>query len=147
MGLFNANYRLTVTLHDIDAAGVMFFAHVFKYAHDAYEQWMTQQGFSLAQILREHQFALPLVHAAADYHAPLRHGDVVDVILSIAELKSSSFTLEYQFVPLAGQSVNSINQMNQPAVTVTTVHVCIHQQSGKKRALPPGLVNLLNNEH
>ncbi|MBB1072964.1 acyl-CoA thioesterase [Rhodoferax sp. 4810] len=144
MVLLNANYRLTVTLHDIDAAGVMFFAQVFRYAHDVYEQWMTQQGFSLAQIVREQQFALPLVHASADYHAPLRHGDVVDVILSIAELKNSSFTLQYQFVPVAGQSVNSINQVNPPAVTVTTVHVCIHQQSGKKRALPNELVNVFN---
>lgn len=143
MGLLNANYQLTVTLHDIDAAGVMFFAHVFRYAHDAYEQWMTQQGFSLAQIVREQSFALPLVHASADYHAPLRHGDVVTVMLHVTELKSSSFTLQYQFIPAAVQTANVIQSANEPAVTVTTVHVCIHQSSGKIRALPGELVHLL----
>ena len=37
-------YRFTVRLHDIDAAGVMFFGHLFRHAHDAYESVMANLG-------------------------------------------------------------------------------------------------------
>jgi len=33
-------YRFTVQLHDTDAAGRLFFAHLFRHAHDAYEALM-----------------------------------------------------------------------------------------------------------
>ena len=40
------NYHFTTSLHDIDAAGVLFFAHLYRHAHDAYEAFMSDIGFN-----------------------------------------------------------------------------------------------------
>ena len=47
------NYHFTTTIHDIDAAGVLFFAHLYRHAHDAYEAFMSNIGFSLDEIIRK----------------------------------------------------------------------------------------------
>jgi 1,4-dihydroxy-2-naphthoyl-CoA hydrolase len=90
-------YVFTVPLHDIDAAGIMFFGHLFRHAHDAYEAFMTAIGFPLDGIIREGRWRLPLVHAEADYRIPLRHGDATGVEVRPAKVGNSSFTLDYRF--------------------------------------------------
>ena len=68
------NYHFTTTIHDIDAAGVLFFAHLYRHAHDAYETFMSDIGFSLDEIIRNNS-KLPLVHSEAEFLQPIRHGD------------------------------------------------------------------------
>ncbi|MFP4063447.1 MAG: acyl-CoA thioesterase, partial [Halochromatium sp.] len=75
----NIEHRFRVALHDTDAAGVLFFAHLFRHAHDAYEAMMARIGWPLDGLIRERQLGLPLVHAEADYRRPMRHGDQVAV--------------------------------------------------------------------
>jgi 1,4-dihydroxy-2-naphthoyl-CoA hydrolase len=96
-----SEYRFRVHLHDIDAAGVMFYAHLFRYAHDAYECLMGALGFPLEGLIRD-GCRLPLVHAEADYLLPLRHGEDIGVQLEMARLGESSFTLAYGFLDEAG---------------------------------------------
>jgi hypothetical protein len=44
-------YDFRVALHDIDAAGIMFYGHLFRHAHDAYEAFMGAIGFPLERII------------------------------------------------------------------------------------------------
>lgn len=92
----NHEYHFEVRLHDVDHAGVMFFARIFTYAHDAYESFMDSLGLDLGALIRQGA-PLPIVHAGADYLAPLRHGDDVTVMLEIEALGQTSFTLSYIF--------------------------------------------------
>jgi 1,4-dihydroxy-2-naphthoyl-CoA hydrolase len=94
-------YRFRVRLHDIDAAGVMFYGHLFRYAHDAYEGFMGALGVPLYGLIRAGR-RLPLVHAAADYLMPLRHGEEIGVEVGVETLSASSFTLAYGFRDGAG---------------------------------------------
>ncbi len=119
-------YQFMVSLHDIDAAGVLFFAHLFRRAHDAYETWMEVLGFPLDAMIRDGDLALPLVHAEADYRRPMRHGDKVCVLLSVAEVGTSSFKIDYRFQTPDGDL----------AATARTVHVCVHPDKGHSRQLP-----------
>jgi len=119
----------TIALHDTDAAGVLFFAHLFRHAHDAYEAWMATLGFPLDAMLRDGELALPLVHVEADYRRPLRHGDRVEVTLSVAEAGSRSFKINYRFR----------NQDGDLAATARTVHVCLHRGDGRSCPLPEAL--------
>jgi 1,4-dihydroxy-2-naphthoyl-CoA hydrolase len=96
-------HRFEVALHDIDAAGVMFFGHLFRHAHDAYEAYMARIGFPLDAIVRERRWLLPLVHAEADYLSAIRHGERIRVMVSIAEVSRSSFTVAYRFLDTAQQ--------------------------------------------
>ncbi len=120
-------HRFRVALHDTDAAGVLFFAHLFRHAHDAYEVWMAALGFPLDAMLRDGGLRLPIVDAEADYRRPLRHGDTVTVHLAVAETGDSAFTLDYRFLDATGAL----------AASARTVHVGIDRSDD--RALPEAL--------
>ncbi len=38
-------YKTKISLHDTDAAGIIFFANQFKIVHDAYEDLLESFGF------------------------------------------------------------------------------------------------------
>lgn len=128
----NIEHRFRVALHDTDAAGVLFFAHLFRHAHDAYEAMMARIGWPLDGLIRERQLGLPLVHAEADYRRPMRHGDQVAVRVERAELAAQGFSLAYGFV--IGE---------QEVATALSVHAAIDPMLGKRQPLPPELARAL----
>ena len=75
-------HRVTVRLHHTDAAGVLFYGRLFELVQEAFEEALRAGGLPLADLLRDGGFRLPVVHAEADYAAPVRVGDSLDVRLS-----------------------------------------------------------------
>lgn len=124
---FTSHFR--VALHDTDAAGVLFFAHLFRHAHDAYEALMTEIGYPLPALIDNGELALPLVHAEADYQHPMRHGARVDIELRVSRIGRTSFRIGYRFLDAAGEL----------AATVCTVHACIRVADGGVERLPARL--------
>jgi 1,4-dihydroxy-2-naphthoyl-CoA hydrolase len=126
-------HEFRVGLHDTDAAGVMFFGHLFRHLHDAYESFMDGLGFPLHTLIRAGDPAagpgLPIVHAQADYRSPLRHGDRVRVTLRVAEVRTRSFALEYAIDDLDGRA----------CARARTVHVAVAPQTAAPPGLPEGL--------
>ena len=123
----------SVPLHDTDAAGIMFFAHLVRHAHDAYEDFMRAINFPLDRMIREGTQHLPLVHAEADYHRPLRHGETVWVRLRPAKVGHSSFVLEYRFTDDCGE----------PYASARTIHVSIGPSGSDAAPLPEGMRSAL----
>ena len=123
------SHRTVVRLHDTDAAGILFFAHQFKIAHDAYESFMEGSGNSFASIFRDQTMLIPIVHAEADYEAALEVGDYLSVRMVAEQIGDSSFALSYKLVDNDDRVVG----------TVKTVHVCINRQSGEKISVPDKL--------
>jgi 1,4-dihydroxy-2-naphthoyl-CoA hydrolase len=128
--------RFRIALHDTDAAGVLFYGHLFRRLHDAYEQWMEHLGFPLDTLIRRGEIALPLVHAQADYRKPMRHGDWISVSLGLSELEADRFALAYRCVN-AHQAVTA---------TALTRHVCIDPQCQRSRPLPWALADALGHQ-
>lgn len=99
-------YPLCIRLHDTDAAGVMFYGHLFRHAHDAYESFMEQLGFPLRDLIGNGEAGprvrLPITRAEAQYERPLRLGDRVRVELRVAEVRRRSFAVDYRFVDEQG---------------------------------------------
>ena len=128
-------YPLRVQLHDTDAAGVLFFAHQLRYAHDAYEAMMAERGLPIAELLRSGSAHLPIVHCEADYLVPLRHGDRVDVDVRLQRLGTTSFSLHYRFI-----------SGGRRAATATTVHVAIDPETKNKIPLPENIKLIFSNK-
>lgn len=128
-------YAVTVRLHDTDAAGRLFFAHLFRHAHDAYEAFMCTIGFPLDRLIRNGKTLLPLTHAQADYHRPILHGDRMRVEVSVAELRRRSFAINYRF----------LNEQDEALASAHTVHVLMHNTPDNTPALPPTLHTALSN--
>jgi 1,4-dihydroxy-2-naphthoyl-CoA hydrolase len=127
-----APYCFTVRLHDIDAAGVMFFGHLFRHAHDAYESAMAGLGLPLERLIGA-GVRLPLVHAEADYRQALRQGDEIRVEVACATLGGSAFTLGYRFFDAGGAL----------RATARTVHVHLGPDGGSSAPLPPDIRSAL----
>lgn len=96
-------YRFRVRLHDTDAAGVLFFGHLFRHTHDAYEAFMESIGHPIPEIIAGGDAPLPVTHAEADYLRPLRHGDAVEVAVSVLGIRRRSFEIGYSFRNIAGR--------------------------------------------
>lgn len=120
-------YAFKVRLHDVDGAGVVFFARLFVHAHDAYEEFMSQLGAGLDTLIGEGA-ALPVAHAGADCLVPLRHGEAIGVELAIGRLGRTSFTVEYVF-----------RAAGEVRARLETVHVFLDPHSRQPAALPQAL--------
>lgn len=126
-------YETTVTMHDADAAGVLFFARYLTLAHDAYEAFMASRGVSFAELIREGEFVLPVIHAECHYRAPLMLGEKVTVTGTIERVRPRAFSIAYQLYTADGRL----------AATVRTEHAAVSKSTGKAIHLPPKLVEAL----
>ena len=121
-------YETVVKLHHTDAAGLLFFAHQFSLAHDAYQSFMEANELGFGRILRDGAFKLPIVRAESDYPSPLFVDDRLTIELTAEKVSTHSFVLLYRFV---GEDDNEVGK-------VRTVHVCVNNE-GRKMPLPDNL--------
>lgn len=118
--------RRVIRLKDVDAAGVIFFVNYFVFAHETYELFLEEIGYSLRRIIGQESFLLPIVHAQSDYHHMVGLEDEVTIVLNVDRIGRTSFALVYDF-SLENQKL---------AGSVKTVHVCVDKTTLKKRPLP-----------
>ncbi len=117
-------YSTTVRMHHTDAAGILFFANLFTLAHDCYEEFLGD--LSIAEILQNQSFIIPIVHAEADYKIPIGVSEKIEITVSCEQVGKSSFTLSYEF----------INDDKELAATVKTVHTVVSKESCKPVEIP-----------
>lgn len=132
--LFNYlfNYEFTARIHDIDAAGVLFFARNLYHAHDAYEAFLNHKKQSISTMLNS-DFIFPISHTEADFKAPVFLNDCITIEIYLNEIKEDEFALDYQF----------INQDDILCSTALTRHVCIDRSSHARTNLPEPIRALL----
>ncbi len=117
-----------VKMPHTDAAGLLFFANHFKFAHSTYETFMKSINCGLGQIIQDSDFLLLIVHAEADYKSGLCLGDEFDIFLK-SEVGDSSFILSYSFKDSHGNI----------SAEIKTVHVSVDKETKKKIPLPEKL--------
>lgn len=130
--MFIAHNR--VRMHDTDMAGILYFARQFRFAHDALEDFMHQEGISFQDLFKKHGFAFVIVHAEADYIAPVHVGDQLEVHVTVPRVGGSSFTLDYQIYRKLD---------NLLIGTAQTVHVTVDHATHKKIHIPESLRAIL----
>jgi 1,4-dihydroxy-2-naphthoyl-CoA hydrolase len=122
-------HEVPVRFHDIDYAGIVFFARIFFFAHDANEAWLRTLGCHLEVPVAERGYALPFVHAEADYHLPIRGGQTLRVEVEPIGVGKTSYTLRTRLLAEDGLC----------CATVTTVQVSADPQTRKPQPLPEKL--------
>ena len=118
-------HTVTVRLHHTDAAGVLFYGRLFELAQEALEEALAAGGLPLGELLRGGGFRLPVVHADADYAAPIRAGDVLEVRVTF-QAGDRSLRVGADFVDAAGRQVASAR----------VVHVAVSAATGTAVPLP-----------
>jgi len=121
-------HRFRIPFHEVDAAGVMFHAHLFSHAHEAYAALMREMGLDLKTLLEEGRYLVPLVHAEADFRLPMELDDEIEVTLQATPPGGSSFGFHYAF-----------HREGRLCATAITRHVFLNRGSQEPATLPPEL--------
>ena len=120
-------------MHDTDMAGILYFARQFRFAHDALEDFVENEGHGFQKIFHEENFVFVIVHCEADYYTPLHVGDALEIQVSVGNIGESSFTMIYEIFKKDGTHAGSAK----------TVHVTLERISRKKIPIPNELKNTL----
>jgi len=102
-------------------------------AQEAFEEFLASKHFYLNHLIEKGDFLLPIVHASADYFAPLRVGDRVLIELQLASLGTSSLTLK--------TTIWDEEQKRQLAAA-QIVHVSVSKETGRSIPLPLSIKNI-----
>lgn len=125
-------HPMAVAFQDVDAAGIVFFARIFRYFHDGYTAFLGAHGFPLHTAFTEGTFTAPLVHAEADFLAPMRFGDEVDVCLVAVELVGSRVSFGFR-----------IEGAGAARAVGKTVHMFVDRDTFQRAPVPEGLAAVL----
>jgi 1,4-dihydroxy-2-naphthoyl-CoA hydrolase len=119
----------SVRFGETDAAGVVHFAHLLRWCHEAYEESLERFGVPAAAVFptpgNPPAVALPIVHCQADFLRPLVCGDPLAIRLEPRALDSCSFELRYSFH--SGEAA---------VATALTRHLAIEALSRRRCPLP-----------
>ncbi len=121
-----------IDFYEADAAGILFFANVYKIAHSAYEEFL-EHILPEKNFFNDEKIILPIIHSEADYHKIILPGEKIKVCLTVKQIRESAFSLEYEIK----------SEGDELKVKVTTVHVAVQKTDFKKTSLPPVLRNVL----
>jgi 4-hydroxybenzoyl-CoA thioesterase len=88
---------LAVRFGDCDPAGIVYFPRYFDFFHQAMETWFPAElGLGYDTFVREHKLGIPSVHSEADFAAPSRFGETIEVHLRVTKLGRSSIEFAYE---------------------------------------------------
>jgi len=118
-----------IRIHDVDAAGIVFFATYLVLWHDVYEAFLADIGHSIPDAIARGEYIIPIKRCEAEYHRPMRHGEIITAHLRLTELRGSSFVVITDFI--------GADQVNR--ATITTRHVCVGTRQMKPVPVPEDL--------
>jgi 1,4-dihydroxy-2-naphthoyl-CoA hydrolase len=127
-------YATCIRLRDTDATGVLFFTEQLRLALEAFESYLKASGYTLSAILEDKDYLLPVVHAEADYAAPLTVGDEVEVHLKVERIGTSSFTLGTRIFDVRKQ---------RDAGTTSVTHVALSRKEKSSIPIPKEFLQVL----
>lgn len=122
-------HTFNIRIHDVDAAGIVFFAQHLYLAHDIYETFLSHIGHSIHGAIAEGEYIIPIKTCEVEYRRPLYHGETITGELILTGLRKSSFVTQIRLLGPDGL----------PRSTITMRHVCVRTTKMKPMGMPPSL--------
>ena len=108
-------HHRVVRFQDADPAGIVYFARVFEFAHQAFEDCLIAGGLPLAGVIADADWAMPLVHAEASYRRPMRHGDALVIEVEVAGRSERSVRLAFRVLDADGKLCAAVQHVHAAA--------------------------------
>ncbi len=80
---------------DVDAAGIVYFPHFFRFVEQAEEELFRAAGKEMVRLIEANHVWLPRVEAFSKYSKPIKRGDAIRVRLT-PQIKGEK-TIRYDF--------------------------------------------------
>lgn len=120
-----------VTMADVDAAGILYFASPYRWLEEHVTGWLIDCHHPLSELLKG-GYAFPCVSSSASYSAPVRVDDILNVTLHPLHIGRTSFAVGARCQRADGAHV----------VSVAAWHVWVEfGESPLSMPLPPWLRN------
>ena len=116
-----------VEFSDTDMAGIVHHAVFYRYMEAAEHAFFRSLGLTVAPPKTPASVGWPRVHTEADFSAPLRFEDEVEIHLLVAEKKSKALTYEFRLRKL---NTPKPHEVARGRITV----VCIKLVNGRMKA-------------
>jgi len=123
--------RLRVIYGDTDQMGVVYYANYLRYFEAGRNEYIRAKGLRYRDFEERFGLRLPVAEAGVSYKQPARYDDLVDVEITIAEVRRASARFEYRLL-----------REGTLLATGHTVHACV-DLDGKLRRMPEELVSRL----
>jgi len=130
--------RRMVEFSDTDMAGIVHHAVYFRYMEAAEHAFFRSLGLTVAPPKTPASVGWPRVHTEADFSAPLRFEDEVEIQLLVAEKKSKALTYAFRLRKL---NTPKPHEVARGKITV----VCIKMSNGlmKATSIPKAIADKL----
>ncbi len=90
-------HRQVVQFVDTDMAGIVHFSNFFRYMEAAEDAFLKQVGVALVDLSGGKHVSLPRLSARCDYRSPARYGDVLDITVTVKELRDKTIRYSFHF--------------------------------------------------
>jgi 4-hydroxybenzoyl-CoA thioesterase len=121
---------------DVDAAGIVYYPHFFRFVDQAEEELFRAAGKRRQPLLDEHRIWMPRVEAFSKYSKPIRHGASIRVRLN-PEIQGEK-TIRYEF-----EIVDDPSGEHLAAGYVTVV--CVDSTQFKSVRIPDAIRHIMQN--
>lgn len=116
---------IQIRFREADPARIMYFANLLDIAHDSFEDFIQDVGFSWKEWFKDTPSLVPIRHAECDYKAPFIPGEHYDVHVSVSGFRETSFQMKYVFKK--GDHVHAVVKM---------VHAFLDPATKQKKRVP-----------
>lgn len=89
--------EVRIYYEDTDAGGVVYHANYLRYMERGRTEFLREKGLSV-RAMHDLGIIFPVVAIEANYRAPARLDDLLEVVTSIAEVRNSSFVASQQVI-------------------------------------------------
>ncbi len=90
-------HRRRIHFQDTDTAGIIHFSNYFRYMEETETEFLYAMAEQAGETDFEQWFLSPRVGVQAEFLAPVRFGDIVDVLLSVEHIGRSSIGFRFRF--------------------------------------------------
>ena len=119
--------RRLVEFSDTDMAGIVHHAVFYRYMESAEHAFFRSLGLTVAPPKTPASVGWPRVHTEADFSAPLRFEDEVEIHLLVAEKKSKALTYAFRL-----RKLNALKPYEVARGSITVV--CVKLIAGQMKA-------------
>ena len=126
--------QLRVYYEDTDAGGVVYYANYLAFMERARTEWLRSLGHENQQLLDEQGVVFAVRRARIDYLSPARLDELLEVTVSIRQLKRASLVFEQQVV--RGDEL-----LCKGEITL----VCVDHERFRPTAIPDSIMQEINN--
>ena len=120
-----------VYYEDTDAAGVVYYANYLRFCERARTEWLRALGFEQLAMMTSAGTAFVVRSVQADYLAPARLDDALEVVTRIATLRRASLLFD-----------QAIRRQGQLLFTAQVLVACIDTRRQKPASIPADLHSL-----